>query len=160
MDICQKSDVLKHNIGHTLINQIKCSNCNFYSEESVDNYILILNLPNTTSGKNRIYELNDIINYNYNNYKSLDIKCNNCQRTLKHKTIIKSKRNKIYILHLSLFFVDNLNNLSKIKNCKISKLPKTEIFIDNKRYKMINTIFHHGNNIDSGHYTNMLKASD
>ena len=93
MHISQKSDV-KHIIGHTLINQIKCSNCDFYSEESVDNYILILNLPNTT-GKNNIYDLNDIINYNYNNDKNLDIKCNNCQRTLKEKTIIKSKSNKI-----------------------------------------------------------------
>ena len=104
---------------------------------------------------------NYIINYNYSiNCKSLDINCRNCQGTLQRKTTIKSKNNKLYILQSSLFLVDNLHRISKITDCKISKLPVTEIFIDNKYYKMINTIFHHGTNISSGHYTNMLKISN
>ena len=52
------------------------------------------------------------------------------------------------------------NNIVKLSNCKITNIPNTYINIDNKIYKVSNAIFHHGNSIDEGHYTNMLRKNN
>lgn len=53
--------------------------------------------------------------------------------------------------------MNEFGELSKYNNLKIKNVPQDTVSIGNKHYKVINGIFHHGNSISSGHYTNMLR---
>lgn len=55
-----------------------------------------------------------------------------------------------------LIFTISGKNISKVTNYKINEIPTTIILINKQRYKVVSGIFHHGNTIYLGHYTNML----
>ena len=56
-----------------------------------------------------------------------------------------------------VLFTKKDSQIFKITNYKINEVPKTIIVINKQRYTVISAIFHHGNSIELGHYTNMLR---
>ena len=103
--------------------------------------MIILNLP-TLNNKNKHYNLQQIINYNFNNFTNTEGKCNICKGVLQQQSIIQPQSNKILILQLSLFVVNDIYELKKIINYKIEIVPQINITICNENYKMISHSLH------------------
>ena len=61
------------------------------------------------------------------------------------------------ILILQLLFIKKDDQIFKITNYKINEVLKTIIVINKQRYTVISGIFHYGNSVELGHYTNMLR---
>ena len=156
MDICEKSKLLKSVIEYEHTTEIFCQNCKKIQEETTNNIIIRLTIPSIK----KIFKLQEIINDNINNYKNLDINCNDCQIKLQNKTKVFIARHRIVILQLVLFCMNKSRKITKRTQCKIENIFRSNIYIGNKIYKVTNAIFHYGPNIDSGHYTTMIKQNN
>ena len=110
-------------------------------------------MPNLNNYSN----LQDIIHFNIDNWNDTDIFCSHgCHYYKADKTKV-STTNKIIILQLKLFIVSNNGSITKITNLKLNNLDNETVIINKKHYKIVSAIFHHGNSIQSGHYTCILR---
>ena len=101
-------------------------------------------------------KLQVIIDYNIGSWPTIKGGCTkNCKVKIMQKIEV-SMKNTILILQL-LLFTKKDSQTFKITNYKINEVPKTIIVINKQRYTIISGIFHHGNSIEFGHYTNMLR---
>ena len=66
--------------------------------------------------------------------------------------------NNNLILQLKLFVVNNYGIVRKINNIQIRNLDK--VVINKNHYNVMSVLFHHADNIKSGHYTSMLCVND
>jgi len=58
---------------------------------------------------------------------------------------------------LTIFALQN-NKLIKIpQKFNLSTIPTTKVLIAEQQYKVMNAIFHHGSDIEQGHYTSMCR---
>ena len=155
--LCNQSHNLHVILNHELIVERKCINCNHTNVgEPENNYILSLCLPN----HNKYSNLQDIINFNIDNWNDTEIVCNHgCQNYKVDKTKVFTS-NKVIILQLKLFLVSNSGSVTKITNLKLNNLDKETFIINKKHYKIRSAIFHHGNSIESGHYTCILRENE
>ena len=89
-----------------------------------------------------------------------DIPCDyGCHSSKDKKTSVYTT-NKILILELKLFIVGSDDRVRKINNLTIKNLDKEILVINSKRYKVVSALFHHGDSIELGHYTSMLRVND
>ena len=155
--LCGESHNLHAILNHELIVERKCFNCNHTKvDQPMNNCILGLCLPNDDNYSN----LQDIINFNIDNWNGTDIYCNHgCQVFKSEKTRVCTS-NKIIILQFKLFKVSNSGSLTKITDLKLNNLDKETVIINEKHYKIISAVFHHGNSIESGHYSCILRENE
>ena len=78
MDVLNKSNLLNFVIKHKIITKISCSLCEYETTNITANIIIILAIPQL----NQSQSLQDIINYNLNNWSSLYSECNQCKGKL------------------------------------------------------------------------------
>ena len=153
--LSESSTCLQSVLQHELSTVTRCSNCDERIGPIIStNFILILYLPEPT----RAYTLQEVIDHNIATWHELDGQCKNgcrCKRMQKTDIIIKTT---VLIVQLGLFSVNN-EVTSKITNFRINGIPTAKIVINKKKYKVINGIFHHGNTLQCGHYTNMLRKN-
>ena len=81
IDVLKKSNLLNFVIKHKIITKISCTLCEYERTNITDNIIIILAIPQLTQSQS----LQDIINYNLNNWTSLDSECNQCKGKLQKK---------------------------------------------------------------------------
>ena len=109
MDICKKSKLLKSVIEYKHTTEIFCPNCKKIQEETTNNIIITL----TIRPIQKMFKLQEIIDDNINNYKNLDINCNDCQIKLQNRTDVFIARHRIVILQLVLFCMDKSRKITK-----------------------------------------------
>ncbi|KYN50409.1 hypothetical protein ALC57_00046, partial [Trachymyrmex cornetzi] len=84
--------------------------------------------------------------------------CENCnkydQLKIKHNFHFTKQ---IIILQLMLFSCDK-KGISKITKYSIKSVPSDKVYIGEGLYRVCSAIYHHGNSVETGHYTNMLKV--
>lgn len=56
-----------------------------------------------------------------------------------------------------LFSSSNNKEISKITKCNIKGVPTAKLTIGTNLYNVSSAIFHHGNDLCKGHFTNMLR---
>lgn len=64
---------------------------------------------------------------------------------------------KLIVIRIVSFLLQD-GQLMKIQNkINLCAVPTTKVLIAGHFYKVMNSIFHHGSNIDNGHYTNICR---
>lgn len=156
VDLCEKSLLLQKILGNHLRTLIVCPGCTLsYNPPDTLIFILPLHLPEPT----RAYELQELIDYNLGTWLDVEEKCkNNCK--CKQRQLLKIDVNSTLLIVKLLLFTADDKSTSKITNFRINNIPKAKISIEKKIYKVISGIFHHGNSIANGHYTNMLRKEN
>lgn len=64
----------------------------------------------------------------------------------------------IVVLKFLIFEITN-GKIEK-KKCNIKAIPTTTVRINQDSYTVLSAIFHHGDNIEHGHFTSMLRSKD
>lgn len=83
--------------------------------------------------------------------------CEHCAgNDMMFKDELLSTKKLIVIRIVSFLLQDGqlMNIQNKINLCAV---PRTKILTAGHFYKVMNSIFHHGSNIDNGHYTNICR---
>lgn len=115
------------------------------------NSILKVTIPTVNK---KSFTLQEIIDENIVAFKSIDISCSTCNNLAVFQRSKVSCLQKIFIIQLSLFHGTHKQVKSK---CSIKAVPTTKIKINESTYRVTSAIFDHGENVDSGHYTSMLR---
>ena len=69
------------------------------------------------------------------------------------------RTSNILIIVLKLFEYKD-NQSFKIENVKIKSIPNSVVKLRNENFKTLSAIFHHGDSLDCGHYTAMLRNNE
>lgn len=148
------NDVLEHELKHVTC----CSNakCNYTVTTLEKSCLLILPIQSTLKRKKSV-TLQNLIDLEFSKWETINGNCNECKGTiLKKKTVIEST-SSILVIQLNLYtYVNGVSK--KIINNRINAIPKSNITIDKKKYKVISAIFHEGEQMNRGHYTCMLRT--
>uniref|UniRef100_A0A8D9BLJ6 ATP-dependent DNA helicase PIF1 n=1 Tax=Cacopsylla melanoneura TaxID=428564 RepID=A0A8D9BLJ6_9HEMI len=132
----------------TIVNIKACNQCNYERRIEEQNNTL-LKLP-LLGGKSTLKDM--ILNYTDWNVIE-ESTCPTCQ-------FRGTLREKFEFAHVSQYLVLTLSlwqATGKVANFKLTALPSTVLKIQNSRFVLKSAIFHHGMEIQSGHYTAMLK---
>ena len=156
------SGSLSETLKHTMIIIEKCDECQLlYDRDNFENKIIMLDLPTPRIKNNhsKIYNLQKIIDMNLNTWTNIEDKCLTCNNFLQQKVLI-THQNKIIVLHLKLFVMNDSMIFEKRSYFKIQNDFKKDIDICGMRYSFLNAIIHKGNNINHGHYINVMREND
>lgn len=152
--LISKYDDLRNIVKHELTSTWRCKDCGFTSKTIEAGYILLLALA---PSKKKTHSLTEIINHNFSRWKNVkDSSCQNCEsKNILIKTDVSSASSCL-ILQLTLTSVQN-GNITKITDYGIKAVPTDQPVFCAKKYKVNSAVFHHGQNIEKGHYTCMLR---
>lgn len=155
MAICEKSDVVRKALEHQMITTTRCNDCGLSSETTQPN--CILTIPVTiTPGMKSPKNLQDLLDNTLSRWTRLDGTCENCQKSNKLQKTVAASVKHVIVMQLMIFAYQD-GQATKLTKFKLNAVPTTKIALDKKKFKVSGTIFHHGENIDRGHYTAMLK---
>ncbi|KAI5699214.1 hypothetical protein M8J76_012092 [Diaphorina citri] len=126
-----------------------CTACQEVATEQQDGFHhLSINITGQKSTLSNLFD-------KYKEWQNLDSnRCENCHA-------VGTKRQKVDIANTNKYLLITLppwQNGHKITDFKLNALPSTVLKIaNNLKYTLKSAIFHHGDQIESGHYTAMLK---
>ncbi|XP_078051870.1 uncharacterized protein LOC144478021 [Augochlora pura] len=102
--------------------------------------------------------LEEMVSAIFSKWHAFDSPCEHCGSSRIHKADITSA-SQLVIIHLKIFSVQN-QRVSKINNVNIKAVPTTILHIASKSYRVISAILHHGESINKGHYTCLLRQKN
>lgn len=157
MHLCNKSSNLNSLIQHQLIFISKCLSCGDTNiTDPIQNHVLTLSIPSSA----RECSIQEIINFNLNHWSNTNCHCkiSGCLGNTQDKLQILYGE-PVLILQLSLWDVKD-RIVFKRDNFTLTNSMNDIISINDLSFKIVSIVFHHGSNIESGHYTNILKNSN
>lgn len=145
--LTDNNNTLDRVLKSKIINEVTCDNCGYKSKTKNNSHCLNYTVPQ----KDKINLKNLIDSYSDKNYLFGDNKyhCEKCKK-LSNATKYSIVNRYAHILIMNIDrHIHNINGNNKNKS-KI--LFKKNLLLNQKTYYLIGTIYHLGNNIDSGHY--------
>ncbi|KAL7290835.1 hypothetical protein TKK_0015571 [Trichogramma kaykai] len=157
-ELISKQPLLQQLMYHKLGKTLQCPGCH----ESIDstnesNYILELILPIDS----RSYSLQDIFNYNLDNWITVPIMCKNssCKCQYLRRYDVKELKNSTLIVKLLSYEDEEKKEVQKVHQ-NINGITKAVVKIQDKKFKVSGGIFHHGKKFPEGYYTNSLRINN
>ncbi|KAJ8682316.1 hypothetical protein QAD02_018108 [Eretmocerus hayati] len=165
-----KSDYFRFVFQHSLSATRTCLSCGLESKMSMNNNILIADLPENYKNGN----LQAIIDHNLNKWRTTDICCGKelnleeklrfkcdeqgrCPGKIAEKLDLITEKDMI-MLSLNISRVDRSGNITKIRDIFLDHLSNDDVIIMNDLYSIESVILHHGSSIYHGHYTSILRG--
>ncbi|KAJ8688062.1 hypothetical protein QAD02_023857 [Eretmocerus hayati] len=169
--LLNKSTSLQSTFKHLLFTNRKCAACDFVSPLQITpNYILLNSLsPNSNAGS-----LQEILDNNLDNWIETDIDCGRilskeenvdiprdengvCLGKRRERVTLRSYTG-VLIVQFLLFFTDICGNVSKITNFSLENISDDLVKVSGEMYRIDSVILHHGDTVERGHYTNLLRG--
>lgn len=154
--LLSKFEDIANTVEHKLLVNTTCRACNYTDRQVQSNYILLLSLPTTVTNSCTLQELLDNSLSRWQDFEGSCPHCGNVRRS--QKTSITAIK-QVLIVQLQSF-EERDGQLLKINKYNIKGVPSVKLNICGNSFKVISVIYHHGETIQKGHYTCMLRIKN